>query len=234
MTPDKQAPLDLEGEEEMGSSVAESGSSPSGATEGLSAAGEVDLPNYWRAVIGDQYTPAVLRNVRHMHPATVKEVFDRHLGTDVADVIAGLIFNHQIAENRAEFFIQEYQRLQDRTASQTAGPLNAGESSREAPLLQEIIQLREALRDNQLLSHPGDNPAGYQALLNRFHAENEWDLLRDQVCTLTHAQLCRLSRAFNTIDGTFDSEGAAINEWLKSELARKALVSSHQGEDPGQ
>lgn len=72
------------------------------------SAEEVELPNYWRAVVGDTYKPAVLRNVKHMHPATVKEVFDRYAGTDVADVIAGLIFKNQIANNRSEFFAEEY------------------------------------------------------------------------------------------------------------------------------
>lgn len=72
------------------------------------SAEEVELPNYWRAVVGDTYKPAVLRNVKHMHPTTVKEVFDRYAGTDVADVIAGLIFKNQIANNRSEFFAEEY------------------------------------------------------------------------------------------------------------------------------
>lgn len=83
------------------------GTLPSPSEPPLSAE-EVELPNYWRAVVGDSYKPAVLRNVKHMHPTTVKEVFDRYAGTDVADVIAGLIFKNQIANNRSEFFAEEY------------------------------------------------------------------------------------------------------------------------------
>jgi len=68
----------------------------------------MSVPDYWRAVFGDDsYTPAVLRNVKHMHPTTVKDVFERVKGTDVADVIVGLIFSCQIANNRAEVFCNE-------------------------------------------------------------------------------------------------------------------------------
>lgn len=98
--------------------------SPASRSLDQHSAGGVDLPNYWRAVIGDQYTPAVLRNVKHMHPTTVKEVFDRHVGTDVADVIAGLIFKLQIADNRLEFFIQEYQKTADPSRASSTSTLS--------------------------------------------------------------------------------------------------------------
>jgi len=110
MTPDKQALLDLEGEEEMGSSVAESGSSPSGATEGLSAAG-------WRETV-DRIVPEMEAVDEGQYPAEWSLYTDR---TRIRRELLALDLTPR-------------------------APHDEGERAPDDPLLQEIIQLREALR----------------------------------------------------------------------------------------
>jgi len=61
------------------------------------------MPKWWQEVVGDEYQPSGRASVKHLHPLTVKPVFEEHKGTVVADVIAGLIFHMHIADNRAEF-----------------------------------------------------------------------------------------------------------------------------------
>lgn len=62
---------------------------------------------WWKAVIGDgEYTPSgEVPSIKHLHPATVKPIYEAHKGTAVADVIAGLIFSRAITENREQFLV---------------------------------------------------------------------------------------------------------------------------------
>lgn len=62
---------------------------------------------WWKAVIGDgEYTPSgEVPSIKHLHPATVKPIFEAHKGSAVADVIAGLIFSRAITENREQFLV---------------------------------------------------------------------------------------------------------------------------------
>ncbi|MRL69135.1 hypothetical protein [Brevundimonas sp. SPF441] len=62
---------------------------------------------WWKTVIGDdQYTPSgEVPSIKHLHPATVKPIFEAHKGSAVADVIAGLIFSRAITENREQFLV---------------------------------------------------------------------------------------------------------------------------------
>lgn len=62
---------------------------------------------WWRAVIGDgEYAPSgEVPSIKHLHPATVKPIYEAHKGTAVADVIAGLIFSRAITENREQFLV---------------------------------------------------------------------------------------------------------------------------------
>ena len=62
---------------------------------------------WWKAVVGDgEYTPSgEVPSIKHLHPATVKPIFEAHKGSAVADVIAGLIFSRAITENREQFLV---------------------------------------------------------------------------------------------------------------------------------
>lgn len=63
---------------------------------------EYDMQDYWQTAIGGSYTPAKLGKHQSAHPTTVKRVLDEVRGTEVADVIVGLVFWAAIVRNREE------------------------------------------------------------------------------------------------------------------------------------
>lgn len=74
---------------------------------------------YWKWVIGGPYQGAVLRGgeIRHLHSSVVKEVFEQARGTKVADVLAGLMFSIDIAEERSRLAFEELNRSGDELAT---------------------------------------------------------------------------------------------------------------------
>lgn len=87
---------------------------------------EYDAHDWWKAVVGDGYKPAgAIPSIKHLNPVTLKEVFDRHAGTEVADVICALLFKHVITENR-EQFLTKYER--DRADHLEAEAVKDGEA----------------------------------------------------------------------------------------------------------
>lgn len=76
----------------------------------VQAARSYEAHDWWKAVIGGKYQPSgAIPSIKHLHPTTLKEVFDRHAGTEVADVICALLFKMTITENR-EQFLTEFER----------------------------------------------------------------------------------------------------------------------------
>jgi hypothetical protein len=70
---------------------------------------------FWTKVIGGEYpSTGTGIPVKHIHPAHVKPVFDAARGTAVADVIAGLLFQHMMAWNNAQHAWKRVKEFQDR------------------------------------------------------------------------------------------------------------------------
>lgn len=59
------------------------------------------IPDYWKEIIGEKYSPAVLNHHVATHPKTVKRVLESVRGTEAADVIASLVHSSCIAWNNA-------------------------------------------------------------------------------------------------------------------------------------
>lgn len=74
--------------------------------------GEIDMQDYWAEAIGGAYTPAKFGKHQSSHPKTVKAVLDGVRGTEVADVIVGLVFWAQIARNREAMAWQRVKELE--------------------------------------------------------------------------------------------------------------------------
>jgi hypothetical protein len=76
---------------------------------------------YWKWVIGGPYQGAVLRGgeIRHLHSSVAKEVFEQVRGTKTADVMAGLMFAVDIAEERSRLAFEELNRTQNELAAMT-------------------------------------------------------------------------------------------------------------------
>lgn len=69
------------------------------------------IEEYWKNVIGGtSYYPKVYGRHEAGHPVTVKKVFDNS-SDECKDVLAAFIWRLNIVENRAQFFIEEYQKL---------------------------------------------------------------------------------------------------------------------------
>jgi len=64
------------------------------------------VDDFWKEVVGEAYTPVVIKGIKHLGPRAVKPVFEEHRGTAVADVIVGLIFAQSIALNREKLLME--------------------------------------------------------------------------------------------------------------------------------
>jgi hypothetical protein len=70
----------------------------------------VERDTWWRTVIGEgqAHVPSgEIPSIKHLHPLTVKPIYDAHKGTAVADVIAGLIFDLSISHERERYLIAD-------------------------------------------------------------------------------------------------------------------------------
>jgi hypothetical protein len=75
---------------------------------------DVKMTDYWAEVIGGTYKPVKLGKHESSHPINVKRVLETVKGTEVADVIVGLIFWASIVRNREDMLIEELERLNTR------------------------------------------------------------------------------------------------------------------------
>lgn len=65
---------------------------------------------WWKTVIGEgaKHKPSgEIRSIKHMHPLMVKPFYDAHKGDAIGDIIAGLIFNLEITQNRETFLVAD-------------------------------------------------------------------------------------------------------------------------------
>jgi len=65
---------------------------------------------WWKTVIGegDAHQPSgEIRSIKHIHPLMVKPFYDAHKGDAIGDIIAGLIFNLEITQNRETFLVED-------------------------------------------------------------------------------------------------------------------------------
>lgn len=69
--------------------------------------GQPENDTWWKTVIGDTHVPSGEVSVKHLHPLTVKPIYEAHKGTVIADVIAGLIFEAALTRNREKFLVDD-------------------------------------------------------------------------------------------------------------------------------
>lgn len=63
---------------------------------------------WWQTVIGGEHKPSgEVASIKHLHPLMVKPIYEAHKGTAVADVIAGLLFNLSITQERERFLVED-------------------------------------------------------------------------------------------------------------------------------
>ena len=109
---------------------------------------DVNMQDYWAEVIGGEYKPVKHGKHSSFHPKTVKAVLDSVRGTEVADVIVGLVFALTKSEDLRRW----------------ANDQLLEEMKRSAALEEENQRLREALEG--LLDVQNDAPLGIR--------EEEW------------------------------------------------------------
>lgn len=78
---------------------------------------DVKMVDYWSEAIGGEYRPVKHGKHASTHPTTVKAVLDGVRGTEVADVIVGLIFWQTIARNREKMAWDRVRELEAENAS---------------------------------------------------------------------------------------------------------------------
>jgi len=83
--------------------------------------GPVEGDVWWKTVIGagEAHKPSgELPSIKHLHPLTVKPIYEAHNGTAVADVIAGLIFNLSISHNREQYLVADANERAERAEAE--------------------------------------------------------------------------------------------------------------------
>ena len=109
---------------------------------------DVNMQDYWADAIGGEYRPVKHGKHSSFHPKTVKAVLDSVRGTEVADVIVGLVFALTKSDDLRRW----------------ANDQLLEEMKRSAALEEENQRLREALEG--LLDVQNDAPLGIR--------EEEW------------------------------------------------------------
>lgn len=81
------------------------------------APADVNMQDYWAEVIGGEYKPVKHGKHASTHPRTVKAVLDGVRGSEIADVIVGMIFWQTIARNREQMAWERVRELEAEIAA---------------------------------------------------------------------------------------------------------------------
>jgi hypothetical protein len=106
----------------------------------------IERETWWKTVIGEGQThvpSGEVPSIKHLHPLTVKPIYDAHKGTAVADVIAGLIFNLSISREREEYLVA------DLTERRDAAEKRADEAAAHIEALAERVRELEGALERQ-------------------------------------------------------------------------------------
>lgn len=78
---------------------------------------DVNMNDYWAEVIGGEYKPVKHGKHASTHPKTVKAVLDGVRGSEIADVIVGMIFWQMITRNREQMAWKRVRELESENAA---------------------------------------------------------------------------------------------------------------------
>jgi hypothetical protein len=116
---------------------------------------ETPIADYWKEIIGESYTPVKHGKHASTHPVTVKRIFDSVRGTEVADVIVGLIFWAAVRENstRMEAIMDAKLAAADRMA-QVIDEFSTDDGWNTSPPFTEFKNMRAALAAYREIGKP--------------------------------------------------------------------------------
>jgi hypothetical protein len=105
--------------------------------------------SYFAACLGDSYTPTQYGKHEGTHPQRVREAMAALVGTKEADVIAALVFQHELERQRYERLYDEYTRGAAASDAATA----------------EVARLREQMERAAIACAHMEAPAARKILL---------------------------------------------------------------------
>lgn len=78
--------------------------------------GTMDRHSYFKLCLGHSYTPIHYGLHEGVHPQRVREAMATLAGRPEADVIAALVHQHEVDQQRFERLLADYQALQQRSS----------------------------------------------------------------------------------------------------------------------